>query len=107
MSDWESSDKWELIGCHDSCFTIFNMHKANFDSPAQLQALGRFKSMLYYAVQHDYITNDSTQVAYKITYKLEKLPGGFFKECEHESDGCCYIDELSLCKCKICGEFYR
>lgn len=86
MSDWESTNKWELIACHDSCFTIFNMDKANFDSPAQLECLIRFKSMLYDGVQHDYMTNSSNQVAYKLTYKLEKLPGGFFKEGPHDKE---------------------
>ena len=75
--------EWELIAQHDRCFTIDgreHLDPANFDSPVQLETLMSFKNMLYQGVHHDFITNGAQrQVAYKLTYKLEKLEGGFFK----------------------------
>ena len=76
-------NNWELIAKQDRCFTIDGRHepidKAHFDSPTQLEILMNFKSMLYEGTQHDFMLDDKRQVSYKVTYKLEKLEGGFFK----------------------------
>lgn len=76
--------EWESIESHDSCFTVDGRQnepgKEWFDGLHQLTDLGKFKDMIYNAAKYDYfVLGGKRQVSYKVTYKIEKLEGGFFK----------------------------
>lgn len=47
------------------------------------------------------------QIEYWEKMRSRECKNEVTEECQHESDGCCYIDDVAQSKCLKCGEFYR